>query len=117
MFILMFVLDNIDRLDDLAIQWQESGALGINVLESSRVQLRPALRFPLVFARGEKAACELVGRYTLFTLVPDSESLQRCIQVAEQVTGGPLGQGMLAAWPVAVGQDTSLAPLPGEPGS
>ncbi len=116
MFMLMFVLDKIDQLDTLAARWQESGAYGINVIESSRVQLRPAVRFPLIFAQGKNLTCGLVGRYTLFTLVPDEESLQRCMQAAKELAGDRdhPDLGTLAAWPVRVDQDTPSAPLEGE---
>ncbi len=105
MHMILFVLNDPDKLDELLDAWHQAGIQGATILESTGIYRR---RPHLVAARYAFGFSSLVenqskGHYTLLTIVPDEALIQRCLEATEAIVGD-LGQpntGVLAAWPLA----------------
>lgn len=90
MHLIVFVLDCIEHCTDLLRAWEEAGALGVTILESTGLgRLRTAMRddLPLMPSLREMLASQEMHHRTLFTVVPDEETVQRIIRATEQVVG------------------------------
>ena len=90
MYLLVFVLDCIERCTDLLRAWEEAGALGVTILESTGLgRLRMAMRddLPLMPSLRDMLAGQEMHHRTLFTLVPDEETVERIIQATVAVVG------------------------------
>ncbi len=103
MHMVMFVLDDSDKLDAVLDAWQAVGVSGATILDSSglyrRQQQRPVgARYAFGMARGMRRV--EAGHYTLFVIVPDLNAAQACLSAAEQIVGNLDGPdtGVLAAW-------------------
>jgi hypothetical protein len=98
----LFVLDDPERLDEVLDAWQDVGISGVTIVESSglyrrRAQMlgaRYAIGFPRIVERIEQ------GHYTLFVIVHSEDEAHRCLSAAEEIVGD-LSQphtGVFAAW-------------------
>lgn len=100
MFMVMFVLDDTDRLDDLLKAWEEVGVRGATIVDSTGIHRRLG-RVPMRFLYG--SANEEAANQTLFAIVADEQQAVACLQAAEALFGdlnGP-NTGVFAAWPLA----------------
>jgi hypothetical protein len=106
MFMVMLVLDDTSRLDEVLDAWAALGVSGVTIAESTGIHRRRAGQRQ-VYARygfsGLGNGSER-GNYTLFTIVPDEATAQRCLAAVERVVGDLNGPhtGVLAAWPLAL---------------
>jgi hypothetical protein len=106
MYMVMFILDDPDRLDAVLDAWAKIGVSGTTIVESAGAYRRRSLRRQ-VHARYNFAglgACEESTNYTLFAIVSDETTARQCLVAAEGVVGdldGP-DTGVLAAWPLAL---------------
>ena len=106
MYMVMLVLDVPDRLDAVLDAWHAAGVSGATIAETTGVHRRRARRSHVAapYAIGGHGPMgQEQGNYTLWTIVPDEATLQRCLAEAEKVVGdlnGP-NTGVLAAWPLA----------------
>lgn len=105
MYMIMFVLDDPNQLDEVLTAWRETGVSGVTFVESSgfhrRLRHLPGARYVLTMP-------EFVERieqssYTLFSVVPDREMVQACCHATEEVVGNldEPNTGVLVAWEVA----------------
>jgi hypothetical protein len=103
MQMVMFVLDDPDKLDAVLDAWRSIGVSGATIVESSglyrRRRERPVgARYAFGLARGVSRLDS--GHYTLFVIVPDERMARACLSAAETIVGdldGP-DTGVLAAW-------------------
>ena len=106
MYMVMYVLDNPRRLDEILDAWRAAGASGATIMESTGTHRRQArrARLHLRYAFEGLEEHDLEDHYTLFTIVPDEEMVQRCIEAVERVVGDLSAPhtGILAAWPLTV---------------
>jgi hypothetical protein len=101
----LFVLDDPERLDELLDAWQDAGITGVTIVESTglyrrRAQMvgaRYAIGFPRIVERIEQ------GHYTLFVIVRDAAEASRCLAAAEAVVGNldEHHTGVFASWDLA----------------
>ena len=103
--LVMLVLDNAGLCYDVMNAWSEAGARGMTLLESIGLQrLRAAWDdLPLMPSLRDLIPCEEVRQRTLFTVVPDEETVDRIVAATERVVGD-LNQehtGILFVLPVA----------------
>jgi hypothetical protein len=105
MYIIMFVLDNPDLLDDVLAAWNSVGVDGITIMESSGFHRRQA---HVLGARFVPTLPELVEQlerssYTLFAAVADGVLVEQCLDATEQVVGNlqEPNSGVILAWPLA----------------
>ena len=107
MFMVMFVLDDPNRLDEVLHAWQAIGVSGSTIIESTGInRWRMARQAGTGFMAGinRLIGSEEEGHYTLFVIVPDEDQAKACLEAVEGIVGD-LDQpntGVLAAWPLAL---------------
>ena len=108
MFIVLFVLNNPDLLNEVLDAWERAGVSGATVLPSTglgRIRQKEGLRddLPLMPGLEDFYHHESDISHTLFTIV-DSEDLVKKVVAATQETVGDLdqpGNGILVVLPAA----------------
>ncbi|MBK9054628.1 MAG: hypothetical protein IPL78_28095 [Chloroflexi bacterium] len=105
MYMLWLVLDDSAKLNEVLAAWDEAGAPGITILESTglnRVLTRLGASaafagFGAMFGSGQ------IGHHTLFTIIPDLDLAQTIITATEAVLGSlkEPNTGIAFALPVA----------------
>lgn len=101
MFMVMFVIDDPNYLDQILDAWSGAGITGATIVESMGLY-RHQKRVPMRYAYGE-TPLEEKGNSTLFVIVRDEATIQRCLDEVEKIVGdldGP-NTGVFAAWPLA----------------
>ncbi len=106
MFMVMYVLDNPEKLDAVLEAWDAVGVGGVTIIESSGIFRQQTKRrhIPLRFGFEHLIERAERGNYTLFTLVEDEEVVEHCTAAVERVVGdlSEPNTGILAAWPLSV---------------
>ena len=107
MQMLMFVLDDPDKLDAVLAAWAGIGVSGVTIIESSgqyrRQRQQPmGARYAFGLTRGVTQV--EAGHYTLFVIVPDADVVRACLQAVESIVGDLDGAdtGVLASWALDV---------------
>ncbi len=107
MQMLMFVLDDPEKLDAVLDAWRDIGVSGVTIIESSglyrRQRQRPmGARYAFGLTRGVSRLD--AGHSTLFVIVPDVATVEACLAAAEQIVGDLAGPdtGVLASWDLNV---------------
>lgn len=103
MHMVMFVLDDPNRLDEVLDAWDSIGVSGVTILESTGInRRRRARQVGSMFMAGinRLMSSDQESHYTLFTVVHDRETVQRCIAAAEKIVGDLAlpNSGVLASW-------------------
>ncbi len=105
MHMIMFVLDNPEKLDNILDAWEQIGIRGVTIVESTGIQRlrKKRARIPMRFAIEPMVFGGEEGNLTLFTMVEGSEMVQRCLQTTEEIVGNldKPDTGILAAWPLS----------------
>jgi nitrogen regulatory protein PII len=107
MYMVMFVIDDPSRLDEVLNAWHKAGISGATIVESTGINRR---RRASLVGTGVMAGINRLmssdeeSHYTLFAIVPDESMVAACLAAAESVVGdlNEANTGVLAAWPVAV---------------
>lgn len=110
MFMIFFVLDDPDRLDEILERWEQVGIRGATIIESTgihrmRRKLIP-MRYTFFTGREEE------GHITLFVIVEDRAAVESALAACEAIVGNldlP-NTGVFAAWPLAL---VKGLPVPG----
>jgi hypothetical protein len=106
MYMVMLVLDVVDRLDAVLAAWNAAGVRGATIAETIGAYRRTKHRHVIApYAVGGSGLIDMErGNYSLWAIVPDEETVQRCLAAAEGVVGdlNNPGTGVLAAWPLAL---------------
>ncbi len=114
MYMLMFVLDNPNLLDDVLDAWDAIGVRGVTIIESSGINRRRAQRLGSPFMLGFHRLVDnsREGHYTLFAIVENETIIQDCTTAAEGIVGdlNKPNTGVMAAWPLSL---VKGAPKPG----
>jgi len=107
MFLILFVLNNPEKLDDLLTAWEETGVGGVTIFPSSglgRVRMRSGLwdDVPLIPSLEALFQHEEDFNRTLFTVVPDQDMVERVVRATQQVVGdlSKPQSGLLVVLPV-----------------
>ncbi len=90
MNLVVFVLDCTEQCPDLLHAWEEAGAVGITILESTGLRrMQAALRddLPLMPSLRDLLAGQEMHHRTLFTVVPDEATVEAIIAATERVVG------------------------------
>jgi hypothetical protein len=102
MFMILLVLDDPNRLEEVLEAWDRAGVRGATIIESTGInrQLKRLIPMRYLFQARE---CEEEGHITLLAIVETEEMVEACLQATESVTGD-LDQphsGVFASWPLA----------------
>ena len=91
MYLILFVLDNPDKLEGLLDAWEETGTGGATVLSSTGMHRLNAgvIRDDLPLIPGLDDFYKRVEDYhrTLFTIVKDEEMLNKIVDATQKVVG------------------------------
>ena len=107
MYLILFVLDNPDKLEDLLNAWEETGTGGATVLSSTGMHRLNAgvIRDDLPLIPGLDDFYKRVEDYhrTLFTIVKDDEMLNKIVDATQKVVGdlNEPNTGILVVLPTA----------------
>ena len=105
MYMIMFVLDDMDKLNAVLEAWETAGIRGATIIESTGIHRVRRRLIPMRYAfqsTGEVNVEE--GNYTLFVVVETEAVVRVCLRSTEEIVGdldGP-NTGIFAAWPLAV---------------
>ena len=114
MYMVMYVLDDPNLLDELLESLCAVGVTGATIVESTGMHrrrarvTRPHFRFPFE----GRMNSQLEDNLTMFVIVPDEQAVHVCLGAIEQVVGDLAGprNGILAAWPLGVVKGLRSAP-------
>ncbi len=101
MFMIMFVLDDSDHLDEILKAWEEMGITGATIIESTGMHRRRHQHIPMRFTYGD-SSLEETGNITIYAIVQDESIVRKCLQSTEIIVGD-LDQpntGVFSAWPL-----------------
>jgi len=90
MHLVVFVIDCVERCSDLLNAWEQAGAVGITIVESTGLRrFQAAMRddLPLMPSMRDLLAGQETHHRTLFTVVPDEATVDRITAATEQVVG------------------------------
>jgi len=91
MYLILFVLDNPDKLEDLLNAWEKAGTGGATVLVSTGMNrmLNQGFRddIPLMPGLDDFYKREEDYHRTLFTIVKDDATLQKVVEATQGVVG------------------------------
>ena len=119
MHMIMLVLDDPNHLEDVMQAWRSAGVSGATILESMGAYRRQTHHVRGRYLFGLPGLVETAERsqYTLFAIVPDQQTAQRCLQATEELVGD-LSQpdtGVFAAWELSLAKgvpDHTSVPRP-----
>ncbi|HOE35205.1 MAG: hypothetical protein GX415_06205 [Chloroflexi bacterium] len=101
MFMIMFVLDDPEKLPVLLEAWEKAGVGGVTILESTgmhRVKRRlfPMRYLPVVYDVEE-------NHLTLISIIEEEALIEACLRATEEVIGSldAPNTGIFAAWPLS----------------
>ncbi len=108
MFLVLFVLDDPEKLNDLLDAWEKAGIPGATIMHSSglgRIRLNGGLRddMPLIPSLDALFEHEESLSRTLFTVLPDDSYVEKVVQATQHVVGdlSRPHTGFLVVLPVA----------------
>ena len=106
MHMVMLVLDDPGRLDEVMQAWRSAGVSGATILESMGAHRRQIGRVRGRYLFGLPELADSAGRsqYTLFAIVPDQRTAELCLDATEGVVGdlGEPNTGVFAAWELSL---------------
>lgn len=103
MYMIMFVLDDIQFSDAILNAWSEMGISGATIIESSGLHrhLKKIIPMRYAFNSGES---EETGNLTFFVMVETEKMVKTCLEAIEKIVGD-LNQpntGIFSAWPLSI---------------
>jgi hypothetical protein len=109
---IMFVLDDPQKLDGVLQSWREAGIHGVTIIESTgyhrRKKQHSSLHMRYSFLPLDTGGEE--GNYTLVALVRDEGLIARCLEHTEKITGtlDQSSTGVFSAWPLSMVKGASF---------
>ena len=90
-YLVVFVLDNHDRCQNILDAWEEAGAKGITILESTGIgRVRQAGYrddLPLMPSLSELFKSDEMNNRTLFSVVTDLDAAHALVEAAQNIVG------------------------------
>lgn len=107
MYMIMFVMDDPNRLDEVLDAWEKAGISGATIIESTGINRWWRARLvgtTLMAGINRLMHSDEKSHYTLFAIVPDEAMVEKSLAAAESVVGdlNNPDTGVLAAWHVPV---------------
>jgi len=103
MFMIMFVLDDIEYADAILESWSKIGVSGATIVESSGLHRRLKKSIPMRYAFTVNES-EETGNLTFFVMVETDKIVKACLDAIETIVGD-LNQpntGVFSAWPLFI---------------
>ncbi len=106
MHMIMLVLDDPNRLDEVLEAWRSAGVSGVTIMETIGACRRATRRVTGRYLFGLPSLVESAERsqYTLFAVVPDRRSIELCLEASEGIVGDldDPNTGVFAAWELSL---------------
>lgn len=107
MYMIMFVLDNPEQLDDVLDSWAALGVSGVTIVESTGIARRRLARgVGTTFMSGINRLMtgDQENHVTLFSIVADDSTAAKCLAASEEIVGDlkEPNSGVFAAWPLTL---------------
>jgi len=116
MFMVWCVIDDPDQMDQVLEAFEAGGITGATIIESTGLGRKKKKHIPLRYnyAGAEQGETD---NLTLFTIVPDLETVNKCQEIIESVVGDLAlpNTGVFAAW--ELDQVKGIQPRSGDKGS
>lgn len=105
MYMVMFVLDDPEKLDSILDAWESIGVSGVTFVDSTGInRRRRARQVGTTFMAGINRLMSGTQEthLTLFVIVKDEQMVEKCLAAAEAIVGdlGEPNTGVMAAWPL-----------------
>lgn len=103
MYMIFFVLDNPDQLEEVLEAWSRTGVRGATMIESTGFHRKRKTHIPMRYLY-ESGGDIAEGNCTLFAIVETDLLVQACLRATEALVGD-LDQpntGVFASWPLEV---------------
>lgn len=105
MHMILFVLNDPEKLDSVLDAWESAGITGVTIFESTGIQRRRSTqqRIPLRYRLSPMISHE-VGHYTLIAVVSNKLLVENCLAATENLIGDldlP-DTGVFTAWPLDI---------------
>lgn len=103
MYMVMFVLDDPDYLDQILDSWSHLGISGATIIESTGLYRHHLRHIPMRYIYGESPTEER-GNTTIFVIVENDKMTRLCLDAVEKIVGDLDGSntGVFAAWPLSI---------------
>lgn len=103
MFMVMFVLDNYEKLDEVLSALKGAGFSGVTIIESTGIFRRFSAKVPMRYAYGAHNLQEK-GNATLFAVVDNEDQVQNGLEAVQTVVGDFDNEntGIYCAWPLMI---------------
>ena len=103
MFMVMMVLDNYEKLDEVLTAMKGAGFSGVTIIESTGFFRRFSAKIPMRYAYGAQDFQEK-GNATLFAEVDNEDLLQNGLEAVQAVVGDFNNEntGIYCAWPLMI---------------
>lgn len=101
MYIIFFVLDNANLLDEVLDSWTKIGITGITIIESTGIARRRRRLLPIHLTYSLSEFQE-EGNYILWAVLKQKSLIKKCLIATEKITGDLDNPrtGVFAAWPL-----------------
>jgi hypothetical protein len=103
MYMIFFVLNSPERLDDLLEAWEQAGIHGATIIESTGLHRQRRHNLPETYQFQPPSIPVQVGHNSLFVIVETEQAVQNCLHATETVIGS-LDQpntGIFTYWPLS----------------
>lgn len=101
MYMVMFVLNDPDRLNEILEAWERAEIRGATIIESTGLHRQRRKFIPMRYV--SPIFIDEESHLTLITLVKNDDMIQACLKATESVVGNldSPNTGIFTAWPVA----------------
>ena len=102
MHMIMFVLDDPEKMIDILTAWEKVGITGVTILESTGMHRVTRKAFPMRYLPAFYGNEE--SHQTLMAIVRDESVITACLEITESIVGdlNDPHTGILTAWPLSV---------------
>ena len=103
MYMIMFVLDDIQFDDEILNSWSEIGITGATIIESSGLHRHLKKFIPMRYAF-DAGLSEETGNLTFFAMVETENMVKACLEATEKIVGdlNKPNTGVFSAWPLSI---------------
>ena len=111
MIMILCVIDQPDRLDEVLKAWEAAGISGVTLLESSGLhRYNQTPHIPMRYFFGESDVER--RNVTLFTVVEQEELVRRCLAITEGIIGDfdQPETGIFLSWPLGITKGVPTKP-------
>ena len=101
MYMVMFVLNDPDRLNEILEAWERAEIRGATIIESTGLHRQRRKFIPMRYV--SPIFTDEESHLTVITLVKNEDMIQACLKATESVVGNldSRNTGIFTAWPVA----------------